>query len=75
MRGAYEREEFRERQAWERTRWQTCLLLNIQLTHKDKLLPTDLIEFEWERKERLKKAEKVSLISREELERIKTMYD
>lgn len=48
--GFYELENIRERGRWERTRWQTTLLLNIQIAKGKKLKPTDLIEFEWDEK-------------------------
>tara|TARA_R100001163_G_scaffold8617_4_gene8476 strand:+ start:873 stop:1154 length:282 start_codon:yes stop_codon:yes gene_type:complete len=49
--GFYELENIRERSKWERTRWQTTLLLNIQIAKGKKLKPTDLIKFEWDKKE------------------------
>ncbi len=50
MEGFYELENIRERGEWERTRWQTTLLLNIQIAKGKKLKPTDLIKFEWDKK-------------------------
>jgi len=50
--GFYELENIRERGRWERTRWQTTLLLNIQIAKGKKLKPTDLIEFEWDKKQK-----------------------
>ncbi len=50
LEGFYELENMRERMEWERCRWQTTLLLNIQLPKNKTLKPTDLIEFEWEKK-------------------------
>jgi len=46
--GFYELENIRQRSNWERTRWSTCLLLNIQLPKNKSIKPTDLIRFEWE---------------------------
>ena len=46
--GFYELENMRQRSDWERTRWSTCLLLNIQLPKNKSIKPTDLIKFEWE---------------------------
>tara|TARA_R110002124_G_scaffold94447_1_gene238527 strand:- start:875 stop:1150 length:276 start_codon:yes stop_codon:yes gene_type:complete len=46
--GFYELENIRERSRWERTRWQTTLLLNIQIAKGKKIKPTDLIEFDWD---------------------------
>ena len=48
--GFYELENIKEKGRWERTRWQTTLLLNIQIAKGKKLKPTDLIEFEWDKK-------------------------
>jgi len=39
----------RQRSDWERTRWSTCLLLNIQLSKGKSLKPQDLGKFEWEK--------------------------
>ena len=50
--GFYELENIRERGRWERTRWQTTLLLNIQIAKGKKLKPIDLIEFEWDKKDK-----------------------
>ena len=50
--GFYELENMRQRSDWERTRWSTCLLLNIQMAKGKSLKPTDLIKFEWEKDEK-----------------------
>lgn len=50
MDGFYELENMRQRQEWERTRWQTTLLLNIQLPKNKTMKPTDLIKFDWDSK-------------------------
>ena len=42
----------REKQDWQRTRWSTCLLLNIHLPKNKRIKPTDLIEFEWDKKDK-----------------------
>tara|TARA_R110002012_G_scaffold56049_2_gene143317 strand:+ start:250 stop:501 length:252 start_codon:yes stop_codon:yes gene_type:complete len=47
--GFYELENMRQRIDWERTRWSTCLLLNIQLPKNKSIKPTDLIKFDWEK--------------------------
>ena len=47
--GFYELENMRQRSDWERTRWSTCLLLNIQLSKCKSLKPQDLGKFEWEK--------------------------
>ena len=49
--GFYKLENMRQRSDWERTRWSTCLLLNIQLPKNKSIKPTDLIKFEWEKEE------------------------
>ena len=48
--GFFELERMRERNNWERSRWETCLLLNIQIPKGKRLKPKDLFEFEDERK-------------------------
>tara|TARA_R110000824_G_scaffold235543_1_gene424331 strand:- start:193 stop:474 length:282 start_codon:yes stop_codon:yes gene_type:complete len=50
--GFYELENIREKGQWERARWTTTLLLNIQIAKGKKLKPTDLIEFEWDKKDK-----------------------
>ena len=50
MDGFYELENLRERQEWERCRWQTCLLLNIHLKRGKTMKLKDLIEFDWDKK-------------------------
>ena len=50
--GFYELENMRQRTAWERTRWSTCLLLNIHLGRGKSIKPTDLVQFEWEKDEK-----------------------
>ena len=52
MDGFYELENNRQRQHWERSRWQTTLLLNIQLSKGKSIKPTDLIKFDWDDKEK-----------------------
>jgi len=50
MDGFYKLENIREQQNWERVRWQTTLLLNIQLPKNKTMKPTDLVEFDWDKK-------------------------
>jgi len=47
--GHSKRAEFEQRQQWERTRWQVCMLINIQLPKDKKLELTDVLEFPDER--------------------------
>jgi hypothetical protein len=42
--------EIREQQAWERERWSTLVLVNIQLPKNKKVNATDLVRFPWENK-------------------------
>tara|TARA_R110000824_G_scaffold149111_1_gene319215 strand:- start:132 stop:407 length:276 start_codon:yes stop_codon:yes gene_type:complete len=67
--GFYELENLREKHEWERCRWQTCLLLNIQLAKGKTLKPKDLIEFEWDKKGAEQDVEKI----KERAEYIKEM--
>ena len=50
LNGFFDLEQIRERNEWERVRWQTCYLLNVQLPKGKHLKLKDLIEFEWEEK-------------------------
>jgi len=47
--GYYKNQEVLDRSEWIRCRWQTALLLNIQMEKKHRIKQKDLIEFEWER--------------------------
>ena len=48
--GFFELETLRQRNEWERTRWSTSLLINIQLPKGKRIKPTDLLEFDDEKK-------------------------
>jgi hypothetical protein len=54
--GKREGEELKERSDWERTRWQTALLLNVHVKKGSRITPKDLAVFPWE-KEQEKAAE------------------
>jgi hypothetical protein len=54
-----QRSEKIQRYAWERTRWQTTALLNVHAKKGKQIKPTDLIEFPWEQKKKVK-AKKLS---------------
>ena len=41
-----------EQSDWQRIRWQTTLLINIQLERGKRIKPTDLIQFDWEKEEK-----------------------
>ena len=51
LKGFFEMREHDDRNEWIRTRWQTTLLLNIQMSKGKNLKPRDLIEFSWEKEE------------------------
>lgn len=49
LKGFFELEEQKQRREWERTRWMTWLLIDIQLEEKYKLNdPKQLVKFDWE---------------------------
>ena len=52
MAGFYELLNLKERHAWERERGSTSVLVNIQLPRGKRVKPTDLIEFEWDKKKK-----------------------
>ena len=41
-----------EQSDWQRIRWQTTLLINIQLERGKRIKPSDLIQFDWEKEEK-----------------------
>jgi len=51
MDGFFELEQLRDRSDWERTRWQTCYLLNIHLPRGKQIKLKDLLQFEWDNKD------------------------
>ncbi len=55
VKGKRESIEAMERSNWERTRWQTALLLNVHTKRGSKIKPIDLGVFPWEEKEQTKK--------------------
>ena len=52
VKGKKESEEMLERSNWERTRWQTSLLLNVHTKKGSKISPKDLAVFPWEKVEK-----------------------
>jgi hypothetical protein len=52
VKGKKESEEMLERSNWERTRWQTSLLLNVHTKKGSKISPKDLALFPWEKAEK-----------------------
>tara|TARA_Y100000592_G_C5468651_1_gene318140 strand:+ start:2017 stop:2337 length:321 start_codon:yes stop_codon:yes gene_type:complete len=52
VRGRYADREQQQQSAWERTRWQTALLLNVHTKKGSNLRPRDLVQFPWEKVEK-----------------------
>ncbi len=52
MAGFYELLSLKEKHEWERVRWQTAVLVNIQIPKGKRIKPTDLIEFDWDKKKK-----------------------
>jgi len=50
VKGKRETSEMQERSNWERTRWQTAMLLNVHAKKGAKIKPRDLAVFHWEKK-------------------------
>ena len=52
MRGCAEAEQLKQQGNWERTRWQTVALINIQLPKGKSVKSQDLAVFPWEKKDK-----------------------
>jgi|TARA_R100000458_G_C8277521_1_gene253067 hypothetical protein len=50
--GFFELQQFNQRMEWERCRWQTCYLLQPHTGKGKKIKPTDLIKFDWDKKDK-----------------------
>ena len=48
MDGFYDLQKSIDRGHWERTRWQTCYLLNIHMPKGKQIKLKDLVEFDWD---------------------------
>lgn len=70
MEGFFDHQMFLQRQAWERCRWSTNLLWNIQVDPKHRMSPTEMIKFEWEKV----KGEQKPPLTKEELEKLVARY-
>tara|TARA_R100001440_G_scaffold171_2_gene518 strand:- start:8126 stop:8419 length:294 start_codon:yes stop_codon:yes gene_type:complete len=70
MNGFYKKLNLKERQDWERTRWQTWLLLNVHVPSGKRLKITDLIKFDWEVEK-----EKENKVAKDYAEYIKKLED
>lgn len=67
LKGFFNLHEVREQQAWERERWSTLVLVNIQLPKNQKVKATDLVRFPWENKHKgpkLNKEQAKAILSR-----------
>jgi hypothetical protein len=62
----------KEEQEWVRSRWQTTLLINMQLPKGKKVKPTELLELDCDKRNRKKK---VRIMSNEELEAVLKKYE
>lgn len=67
LKGLFHFYELKEQQNWERERWSTSVLVNIQLPKNKKIKATDLVQFPWEVKNKapkLSKEEAKTILSR-----------
>jgi len=62
----------KEEQEWVRSRWQTTILVNMQLPKGKKVKPTELLELDCD-KRNIKK--KVRIMTNEELEAVLKKYE
>jgi hypothetical protein len=67
--GFYDHQMYHQRQEWERVRWSTCVLFNIQVDPKNRIEPQKLIKFEWEKSDKL-----VEVIGQQELQKLLEFY-
>ena len=59
--GAYQdRAKDESDRAWGIARWVSTIMINIQLSQNDRIKPTDLFEFDWEKGKKLKRSKKDS---------------
>jgi|9_EtaG_2_1085328.scaffolds.fasta_scaffold00083_21 hypothetical protein len=49
--GFWTQKENEQRKEWERTRWQTCLLLNVHLPKNKQIGIKKLVTFDWEKRD------------------------
>ena len=62
----------KEEQEWVRLRWQTTLLINMQLPKGKKVKPTELLELDCDKRNRKKN---VRIMSKEELKEVLKKYE
>lgn len=51
QKGYFEAQRDKEKREWERTRWQTYILLQPHIKANSLRKPSDLIKFEWEKEQ------------------------
>jgi hypothetical protein len=62
----------KEEQEWVRSRWQTTILVNMQLPKGKKVKPTELLELDCDKRNRKKN---VKIMTNEELEKVLKKYE
>jgi hypothetical protein len=62
----------KEEQEWVRSRWQTTILVNMQLPKGKKVKPTELLELDCDKRNRKKK---VRIMTNEELDAVLKKYE
>ena len=62
----------KEEQEWVRSRWQTTILVNMQLPKGKKVKPTELLELDCDKRNRKKN---VKIMSNEELQEVLKKYE
>ena len=71
VRAFYAMQEANERQNWERTRWSTSVLLNVQLDKKHRIKPTQLLPLPWDEETKMAVHKKAKQVDERTLERWK----
>lgn len=62
-------QEANERQNWERTRWSTAVLLNVQLDKKHRIKPTQLLSLPWDEETKIAAHKAAKQVDERTLER------
>jgi hypothetical protein len=62
----------KEEQEWVRSRWQTTILVNMELPKGKRIKPTELLELDCDKRNRKKN---VKIMSNEELEKVLKKYE
>jgi hypothetical protein len=58
LKGFFNLYEINQQQSWERERWSTTILVNLELPKNKKIKPKDLTVFPWEKKHKEAKLSK-----------------